>query len=215
MAGRLRRGLDSGGPKPRRVPWFGINKQLDLQSAFTEVMRVVARDQGWYEARRQYQYAFIGAVAVLAAVVGAALIAAAGRLARRPRVEGPARWPEAIAARVSGHLRGRRGPSGMFSLSMAGNRRSVDGRREGRRGPEGGPGTGEGLRDRQKAPVQIERDEKGWPRAFWELAGSAPDFDLGDRTAAHERGDVLAPLPTADPSGPGRREPLRMTRRSG
>lgn len=42
-------------------------------------------------------------------------------------------------------------------------------------------------------PVEIERDEKGWPRAFWELAGSAPDFDLGDRTAAYERGDVLAP----------------------
>ena len=55
---------------------------LDLQSAFTEVMRVVAREQGWYEARRQYQYAFIGAVAVLAAVVGTALIAAVWRLGR-------------------------------------------------------------------------------------------------------------------------------------
>ena len=32
----------------------------------------------------------------------------------------------------------------------------------------------------------------GWPRAFWELAGSAPDFDLGDRRPEHERGDVLA-----------------------
>ena len=42
-------------------------------------------------------------------------------------------------------------------------------------------------------PLDIERDEKGWPRAFWELAGSAPDFDLGDRAAGHERGDVLAP----------------------
>ena len=42
-------------------------------------------------------------------------------------------------------------------------------------------------------PVELERDEKGWPRAFWELAGSAPDFDLGDRGALHERGDVLAP----------------------
>ena len=42
-------------------------------------------------------------------------------------------------------------------------------------------------------PLEIERDEKGWPRAFWELAGSSPDFDLGDRTAGHERGDVLAP----------------------
>lgn len=61
---------------------LGINKQLDLQSAFTEMMRVVAREQGWYEARRQYQYAFIGAVAVLAAVVGTALIAAVWRLGR-------------------------------------------------------------------------------------------------------------------------------------
>ena len=41
-------------------------------------------------------------------------------------------------------------------------------------------------------PLDIERDEKGWPRAFWELAGSAPDFDIGDREAAHERGNVLA-----------------------
>jgi virulence-associated protein VagC len=41
-------------------------------------------------------------------------------------------------------------------------------------------------------PVEIERDEKGWPRAWWSLAGSAPDFDVGDRQASHERGDVLA-----------------------
>jgi hypothetical protein len=41
-------------------------------------------------------------------------------------------------------------------------------------------------------PLDIERDDKGWPRAFWEMAGSAPDFDLGDRGAAHERGNVLA-----------------------
>jgi hypothetical protein len=41
-------------------------------------------------------------------------------------------------------------------------------------------------------PLDIERDEKGWPRAFWDLAASAPDFDLGDRATGHERGDVLA-----------------------
>jgi virulence-associated protein VagC len=41
-------------------------------------------------------------------------------------------------------------------------------------------------------PVELERDEQGWPRAFWALAGSAPDFDLGDRPRRHERGDVLA-----------------------
>jgi hypothetical protein len=155
---------------------LGINKQLDLQSAFTEVMRVVAREQGWYEARRQYQYAFIGAVAVLAAFAGTALIAAAWRLGR--------------------------------ALKLA----ALGLRREGGRGPEGGLGAGEGPSDRQEPPVQIERDEKGWPRAFWELAGSAPDFDLGDRTAAHERGDVLNG-PTADPSRPGRRGSLRMTSR--
>ena len=42
-------------------------------------------------------------------------------------------------------------------------------------------------------PVEIERDEKGWPRAFWELAGSAPDFDLGERGQGHKHGDVLGP----------------------
>lgn len=61
---------------------LGINKQLDLQSAFTEVMRVVAREQGWYESRLQYQYAFIGAAAVLATSAGIALIAATWRLGR-------------------------------------------------------------------------------------------------------------------------------------
>jgi virulence-associated protein VagC len=41
-------------------------------------------------------------------------------------------------------------------------------------------------------PVELETDEMGWPRAFWELAGSAPEFDLGDRSRGHERGDLLA-----------------------
>jgi virulence-associated protein VagC len=42
-------------------------------------------------------------------------------------------------------------------------------------------------------PVEVERDAKGWPTAFWKLAGAAPEFDLGWRGAAHERGDVLGP----------------------
>jgi hypothetical protein len=42
-------------------------------------------------------------------------------------------------------------------------------------------------------PVDIARDSGGWPLALWRLAGAAPDFDLGDRGAAHERSDVLAP----------------------
>jgi len=40
-------------------------------------------------------------------------------------------------------------------------------------------------------PCEIERDAKGWPTAWWRLAGAAPDFDVGDRAAAHERSDVL------------------------
>jgi virulence-associated protein VagC len=40
-------------------------------------------------------------------------------------------------------------------------------------------------------PVEIERDEKGWPLAFWALAGAAPGFDVGDRKTPHERADPL------------------------
>jgi hypothetical protein len=42
------------------------------------------------------------------------------------------------------------------------------------------------------AQVEIERDERGWPEAWWRLAGSAPEFDVGDRKASCERDDVLA-----------------------
>lgn len=41
-------------------------------------------------------------------------------------------------------------------------------------------------------PVQIERDAKGWPVAWWALAGAAPEFELGDRQVPHERGDVFS-----------------------
>jgi Na+-driven multidrug efflux pump len=51
---------------------LGINKQLDLQSALTEMGRILAVEQGWYEQRRRVQRVFIlgvgvglGAVAVL------------------------------------------------------------------------------------------------------------------------------------------------------
>ncbi len=49
-----------------------INKQLDLQTAMTELLRICARRQGWYDHRRTYQVAFIAAMAValpVAAVV--------------------------------------------------------------------------------------------------------------------------------------------------
>lgn len=47
---------------------LGINKQLDLQSLFTEVMRDLARSQGWYDERRTYQVEFIVCIAAVAIV---------------------------------------------------------------------------------------------------------------------------------------------------
>jgi virulence-associated protein VagC len=40
-------------------------------------------------------------------------------------------------------------------------------------------------------PLEIERDAQGWPKAWWSLAGAAPELDLGNRRAAHERDDVF------------------------
>ncbi len=39
--------------------FLGINKQLDLQSCFTEIGRIIARSQNWYEHRRVIQFRFI------------------------------------------------------------------------------------------------------------------------------------------------------------
>ena len=40
---------------------LGINKQLDLQSLFTEVWRQIARAQGWMDQRRIVQFWFVAA----------------------------------------------------------------------------------------------------------------------------------------------------------
>jgi len=40
-----------------------INKQLDLQSLFTDIGRVLAKQQGWYDQRRTVQLWFVLAVA--------------------------------------------------------------------------------------------------------------------------------------------------------
>jgi hypothetical protein len=45
---------------------LGINKQLDLQSLFTEVGRQVARMQGWMDQRRVVQFWFIMALGTAA-----------------------------------------------------------------------------------------------------------------------------------------------------
>lgn len=47
-----------------------LNKQLDLQSLITDIGRVFAWHQGWYQERREYQRWF-----VLAAVAGSGLVA--------------------------------------------------------------------------------------------------------------------------------------------
>jgi hypothetical protein len=57
---------------------LGVNKQLDLQTLFTQVLRDLARAQGWYERRRPYQVAFIAAVGLTSAA-GTALLAFAMR----------------------------------------------------------------------------------------------------------------------------------------
>lgn len=52
---------------------LGINKQLDLQSAFTEAARMLAIKQGWYDNRRQFQEAFIAAIPVVGLTALAAM----------------------------------------------------------------------------------------------------------------------------------------------
>lgn len=45
---------------------LGINKQLDLQTALTEIGRIFAAKQGWYEQRRVVQRQFVFLVGLLA-----------------------------------------------------------------------------------------------------------------------------------------------------
>ena len=40
-------------------------------------------------------------------------------------------------------------------------------------------------------PIELERDAQGWPTAWWILAGAAPDLELGNRRAGHERDDIF------------------------
>jgi hypothetical protein len=59
---------------------LGINKQLDLQSLFTQTARDMAFAQGWYENRRLYQAAFIGFLITGGLAVAALLLWAVRRL---------------------------------------------------------------------------------------------------------------------------------------
>jgi hypothetical protein len=75
-AGRLGLANPAEAVSERRLAWFwllacvmatalGINKQLDLQSLFTDVLREVAHAQGWYDDRRRYQFRFVVTIAGL------------------------------------------------------------------------------------------------------------------------------------------------------
>ena len=62
---------------------LGINKQLDLQSLFTEIGRTVARAQGWYnEERRVVQMDFIIAMLVTGVLTAIVLALTVGRRVR-------------------------------------------------------------------------------------------------------------------------------------
>ena len=65
---------------------LGINKQLDLQSLLTEVGRMLARDEGWYESRGQVQLVFILAVGALGVAAAAAGIYAVRRATLGARI---------------------------------------------------------------------------------------------------------------------------------
>jgi hypothetical protein len=52
--------------------FLGVNKQLDLQTALTEMGRLLANFQGWYDQRQSVQVAFIIVVAITC--VAAAII---------------------------------------------------------------------------------------------------------------------------------------------
>jgi hypothetical protein len=73
LAARASRGGEPQGNRPGRVVWIAvcllmtllaINKQLDLQSLFTDIGRVISKSEGWYEGRREVQRWFV--VATLA-----------------------------------------------------------------------------------------------------------------------------------------------------
>jgi hypothetical protein len=53
---------------------FGVNKQLDLQSALTEIGRVLANSEGWYRERRSVQVVFIALVVLLCVIVTVVLL---------------------------------------------------------------------------------------------------------------------------------------------
>ena len=54
--------------------FLGINKQLDLQTALTEIARIIAFKQGWYERRQIVQSWFIAAIAISCLTIAISLV---------------------------------------------------------------------------------------------------------------------------------------------
>lgn len=64
---------------------LGINKQLDLQTWFTETLRDLSREQGWYENRRIYQVLFIALIGLAGVLVTSSLAYSLRRVFSRAR----------------------------------------------------------------------------------------------------------------------------------
>jgi len=94
---RAARKSSHSGPMFARTRWFwwlftvvlvllGINKQLDLQTWLTLFGKHLAQTEGWYEQRRTYQAAFIGAVALAGLASLGAMAVLAGNTTRAKRL---------------------------------------------------------------------------------------------------------------------------------
>jgi len=53
---------------------LGVNKQLDLQTALTEIGRILAVQNGWYERRHDVQLEFIYGVVGVASLTAVAMV---------------------------------------------------------------------------------------------------------------------------------------------
>ena len=53
---------------------FALNEVFDFQTLITDIGKVVARRDGWYEGRHEIQFVFVIALGIAGAVVGATLL---------------------------------------------------------------------------------------------------------------------------------------------
>ncbi|HLV66145.1 MAG TPA: hypothetical protein VKY73_10045 [Polyangiaceae bacterium] len=64
------------------LAFLGVNKQLDLQSALTEIGRILAKGQNWYEHRHEVQRFFVEVIALVAVVTALVLAFVIRRMPR-------------------------------------------------------------------------------------------------------------------------------------